>query len=186
MRLLLSTKRQRSHTQSTTTNPSSPTNVVQEPKLVSPRTVTSKPNNTIADHDAPIPLADEIRFLPEEEPRKEELNRERPCGLSAEEKQRFLRFTSILLMYLGQKDPPMKAHVKSLIRDCMERHERGMVGYESTTLSMKRVLEREVPLPYRERAELYLRMGLKARELKKLTPPNEIQMVNLEDPFSVL
>jgi len=72
------------------------------------------------------------------------------------QKEKFLVFTRVLLKYLEQKDPPVHAKVKAIIKDCAERNKRQEPGYESVTKLMRARLKQVVDEAYWKRAENYL------------------------------
>jgi hypothetical protein len=82
--------------------------------------------------------------------------------MTKEEKECFLRFTSVLLVYLAQKkDLDMLRQVKKIIRHCIVKYKRKQTGDESATEEMRDRLREVVNVEYWKRAELLLNRGLK-------------------------
>jgi hypothetical protein len=84
------------------------------------------------------------------------------------EKEKFLMFTRVLIKYLEQKDPPMHAQAKLIIKDCAERNKRQEPGYESVTASMKKRLKEKVGEHYWKKANDYLTHFLEQKKKQQL------------------
>uniref|UniRef100_A0A6U0GYL9 Uncharacterized protein n=1 Tax=Helicotheca tamesis TaxID=374047 RepID=A0A6U0GYL9_9STRA len=51
--------------------------------------------------------------------------------------ERFLMFTRVLMKYLEQKDKPMHARARAMIKECYDRNKKGDPAYASLTMSMQ-------------------------------------------------
>jgi hypothetical protein len=79
------------------------------------------------------------------------------------QKEQFLMFARVLMIYLEHKDPAMHLQAKAITKDCAERNKRQEKGYESVTTSMRQRLHQVVGEAYWKRAESYLAHFLKQK-----------------------
>jgi len=90
-------------------------------------------------------------------------------------KEQFLMFTRVLMKYLEQKDLPMHASAKDVIRECAEKNKNKEKGYESVTASMRKRLRATVGEHYWKRADSYLEHFQEIQRRKKVQQYQEQQ-----------
>lgn len=95
----------------------------------------------------------------EDEPERIPTDRDSSSQQEAERKQKdeFLIFTRVLMMYLEERDPALLRKVRAIIKDCSEKNRAKEPGYESVTDAMRSRLKEVVSEQYWKRAEVYLR-----------------------------
>mmetsp|Transcript_21352 Transcript_21352/g.30563 ORF Transcript_21352/g.30563 Transcript_21352/m.30563 type:complete len:201 (+) Transcript_21352:176-778(+) len=70
--------------------------------------------------------------------------------------EQFLMFTRVLMKYLEQKDAPMHATARAVIKNCAERHRAKVPGYESLLSVMQSQLRQTVGEVYWKKSEALL------------------------------